>query len=378
MQNATDANQAKLNEMQGQQAMFDEQLARASLVASDQRISFGNQMARAALDASDQQTSFDEQMARASLAASDQRITFGNQMARAALDASDQQTSFDEQMARASVAASDQRISFSNQLARAALDASDQQTSFNSQMAKAAMEAGDMKVAYNRLARASARRENSRNNQVLLSQSPSPGGGSSQSGQMPLRAESPRRRPPAKNASSSGGSVAQSHGSVTIFFSDLIGFSTWAHELPPETVMSTLDDLYTRLDDIILCEMPGIYKVSNCWHSSKMVCVLELFEWDDGTTWLRYTGIIAATQSYIVARVGVSCSILHVLILYRYAIIACLAQSRRWRPSEMPTWPLPTWWSRTHTMRPQWSALRCGRRRRPPRCHGQTRTMGPC
>ena len=261
MQDATDANQAKLNEMQGQKDMFDEQLARASLVASDQRISFGNQMARAALDASDQLTCFDEQMARASLAASDQRITFGNQMARAALDASDQQTSFDEQMARASVAASDQRISFSNQLARAALDASDQQTSFNSQMAKAAMEAGDMKVAYNRLARASARRENSRN-QVLLSQSPSPGGGSSQGGQLPLRAEAPRRRLPAKNASWSGSSVAQSHGSVTIFFSDLIGFSTWAHELPPETVMATLDDLYTRLDDIILFEMPGIYKVS--------------------------------------------------------------------------------------------------------------------
>ena len=40
--------------------------------------------------------------------------------------------------------------------------------------------------------------------------------------------------------------VAESHDSVTIFFSDLCGFSTWAHELPPERVMRTLDDLYTR------------------------------------------------------------------------------------------------------------------------------------
>ena len=55
--------------------------------------------------------------------------------------------------------------------------------------------------------------------------------------------------------------LSNQHECVTIFFSDLIGFSTWAHELPPETVMATLNDLYTRLDDIILEEMPGVYKV---------------------------------------------------------------------------------------------------------------------
>lgn len=51
------------------------------------------------------------------------------------------------------------------------------------------------------------------------------------------------------------------HACVSIFFSDLIGFSTWAHELDPEIIMATLNDLYTRLDDIILEEMPGVYKV---------------------------------------------------------------------------------------------------------------------
>ena len=55
--------------------------------------------------------------------------------------------------------------------------------------------------------------------------------------------------------------LSNRHGCVTIFFSDLIGFSTWAHELDPEIVMATLDDLYTRLDNIILEEMPGVYKV---------------------------------------------------------------------------------------------------------------------
>lgn len=56
-------------------------------------------------------------------------------------------------------------------------------------------------------------------------------------------------------------SMAESHECVTIFFSDLAGFSTWASLLPPEKVMGTLNDLYSRLDDIILQEMPDLYKV---------------------------------------------------------------------------------------------------------------------
>lgn len=56
--------------------------------------------------------------------------------------------------------------------------------------------------------------------------------------------------------------VADSHECVTIFFSDLVGFSSWACNLPPVTVMSTLNDLYSRLDDIIAKELPTLYKVS--------------------------------------------------------------------------------------------------------------------
>ena len=55
--------------------------------------------------------------------------------------------------------------------------------------------------------------------------------------------------------------VADSHECVTIFFSDLIGFSSWASNLPPVTVMATLNDLYSRLDDIITNELPTLYKV---------------------------------------------------------------------------------------------------------------------
>ena len=55
--------------------------------------------------------------------------------------------------------------------------------------------------------------------------------------------------------------MAENHDCVTVFFSDIVGFSSWAHSLPPAKVMDTLNDLYTRLDDIILDEMPGLYKV---------------------------------------------------------------------------------------------------------------------
>ena len=53
----------------------------------------------------------------------------------------------------------------------------------------------------------------------------------------------------------------ESHECVTIFFSDLVGFSSWAKSVPPVMVMATLHDLYTRLDAIITDELPELYKV---------------------------------------------------------------------------------------------------------------------
>ena len=54
---------------------------------------------------------------------------------------------------------------------------------------------------------------------------------------------------------------SQRHECVTVFFSDLVGFSTWSHTCDPDLVMATLDDLFSRLDTIIMEEMPGLYKV---------------------------------------------------------------------------------------------------------------------
>lgn len=53
----------------------------------------------------------------------------------------------------------------------------------------------------------------------------------------------------------------QRHDSVTIFFSDIVGFSTWSHHADPEDVMATLDNLFSRLDTLIMEEMPGLYKL---------------------------------------------------------------------------------------------------------------------
>ena len=64
--------------------------------------------------------------------------------------------------------------------------------------------------------------------------------------------------------------VAEDHDCVTVLFSDLVGFSTWSSSLPAGMVLRTLNDLYTRLDDIILNEEPGLYKVSSNTHPCHM------------------------------------------------------------------------------------------------------------
>ena len=54
---------------------------------------------------------------------------------------------------------------------------------------------------------------------------------------------------------------SQKHDCISVFFSDLVGFSTWSHTCDPDLVMATLDDLCSRLDTILMEEMPGLYKV---------------------------------------------------------------------------------------------------------------------
>ncbi|GAX81331.1 hypothetical protein CEUSTIGMA_g8762.t1 [Chlamydomonas eustigma] len=72
---------------------------------------------------------------------------------------------------------------------------------------------------------------------------------------------SPRHPPSSSTARGSPRLVAEKHECLTIFFSDIVGFSSWAHSVTPHKVMDTLNKLYTRLDDILINEMPRLYKV---------------------------------------------------------------------------------------------------------------------
>ena len=248
-----------------------------------------------------QQDMFDSHMAKAVTAASDQQTSFDNQMAKAVMDASDQQTSFDSQMAKAVMDASDQQTSFDSQMAKAVMDASDQQTSFDSQMAKAAHAASNMKGAYDKLTRNNVRQLGGRSfvdvavtapAEISPDSSDTPIDSSTEAGRHSSSSAPPRRatsflasehgsfKHSSFSAVTDHSKLSNHHGCVTIFFSDLIGFSTWAHELPPETIMATLNDLYTRLDDIILEEMPGVYKVrlgQDLWGKCGREC--GLLEW---------------------------------------------------------------------------------------------------
>ena len=84
--------------------------------------------------------------------------------------------------------------------------------------------------------------------------------------------------PPSERCFCSNQRVAAHHECVTVFFSDICKFSTWAHRVPPEAVMRTLNDLYTRLDCIIVKEMPSLYKVETI--GDAYIVAANLFEPD--------------------------------------------------------------------------------------------------
>ena len=59
VQNEVEATRIKLGELQGQQDLFDKQMAAAVLSASTQQTSFDTHMARAASDANDMKVAYD-------------------------------------------------------------------------------------------------------------------------------------------------------------------------------------------------------------------------------------------------------------------------------------------------------------------------------
>ncbi|KAJ9526118.1 hypothetical protein QJQ45_009610 [Haematococcus lacustris] len=82
--------------------------------------------------------------------------------------------------------------------------------------------------------------------------------------------------------------LAEWHENITIIFSDVVGFTDMAQQVHPQLVMTMLNDMYSRFDDLCLASGNAVYKVETIGDSLMVATGLMRKDPDHAATAVRF------------------------------------------------------------------------------------------
>ncbi|KAJ9505019.1 hypothetical protein QJQ45_025602 [Haematococcus lacustris] len=84
------------------------------------------------------------------------------------------------------------------------------------------------------------------------------------------------------------GQLAEWHDNISIIFSDVVGFTDMAQQVHPQLVMTMLNDMYSRFDDLCLAFGNAVYKVETIGDSLMVATGLMRKDPDHAATAVRF------------------------------------------------------------------------------------------